>query len=565
MSEIEIKSVQIIKIEGSTFVFNYEVFQDIIKQNKHCQDLPVAVIIINGALKTGKSFFSNFIIRHLKQYEEKSNNIHNEIKNDSNSDSLSTQNMLRDYFTSRRGPDIQTLGVWALNRIFIHDEKAIILMDTQGIFDQELNQAMTIALISLSTIVSSYQIYNLDKRIQEDHLCNMAYFSAYSSLLSNVNNTKIGQTLCLLVRDWQNYENNYDLQRCDMEAEQYMKNFLFDYSMSDTAKVDTRKKIFDTYDSVDVKLCPHPGYIVTEGKFSGDLSEIREDFRIHVEHIIDQILASVEPKRISSNQTLLCRELPMYLNQYVQLYQNVKDSLPKAMTILETTEKICQQNARTKTVHYYRDKMNNRMKTKTMSKDDIEAWHNSCLRDAISYFNKLYIMGREDDVKNIRITTMSDIDLEYNQFLLMAREKNIINIALNAVLDFLKHVDINFDILSEMFIKNAFIVLSICYVLTIFMPYGGEYVATLIRYVICIIAGMYFYMQLVLNKTLSKDVKNIEVKVDNEINLIKYDERNKVIEMYSDTFKHSEYSLDENKDENKSKNENKLFESIKLP
>ncbi|VBB17790.1 atlastin-2-like [Yasminevirus sp. GU-2018] len=494
-----IRSVQIIKIEGSKFTFDYEAFKSIVDKNDRCKDLPVAVIIINGALRTGKSFFSNFIIRHLKSLEANASN-------PSNATQKVDEDYLTDYFVSRRGSDIQTLGVWALDEIFIYDNKAVVLMDTQGIFDQELNQAMTIALISLSTIVSSYQIYNLDKRIQEDHLCNMAYFSAYSSLISNTENTKLGQTLCLLVRDWPNFENNFDLSRCDAETDAYRKDFLENTKSIDKVKIDTRKKIHDTYDNVVVRLCPHPGHLVTEGKFSGRLSEVREDFMIHVEHIINQILKDLEPKRIGSNQALLCRELPNYLKEYVTLYENVKDALPEAMTILETTEKICQENAKTKTVHYYREKMMSRLRSRSMTKEDIEAWHKSCTREAQRYFNKLYIMGKDEDIKKIRDDIMRDIASEYQQCLLLAKEKNLFNIVYNGVTDLLRHLNLNVDFLSELFLKNSFLFMGVAYMFTVFLPFGGEFIASIIRYVVCMLAGMYLCIYL-------KEQKNSEAVV----------------------------------------------------
>lgn len=494
------KSVQIIKIEGSKFMFDYDAFQSIVTKNEKARDLPVAVIIINGALRTGKSFFSNFIIRYLKNLD----NTDADVQDNDN---------LKDYFTSRRGADIQTLGVWALDEIFVHNGMAIVLMDTQGIFDQELNQAMTIALISLSTIVSSYQIYNLDKRIQEDHLCNMAYFSAYSDLVSNTNNTKLGQTLCLLVRDWQNFENNFDLERCESEAEKYKKDFLYDIGTMDKVKIDTRKKIYDTYDDVVVRLCPHPGHLVTEGKFSGKLSEVRDDFKIHVDHIISQMLSELKPKRLSSSQLLSCSELPRYMREYVTLYENVRDSLPEAMTILETTEKICQENARTKTVQFYKDKMMTRMKARSMTKEDVEAWHKSCVRDAQRYFNKMYIMGKDEDIKKIRVSIMNDIDAEFIQFVMMAKEKNIFLVMINSVFDILKQLDINIDLLSDIFLKNSFFLLCIGYMFTVFMPFGGEFIAAIIRYVMCILVGAYVCLYL-------KDQRNVEEKESNTRKII---------------------------------------------
>lgn len=47
---------------------------------------------------------------------------------------------------------------------------AVLLVDTQGMFDHETTMGLTAAIFGLSTLLSSYQIYNVDKRIQEDHL-----------------------------------------------------------------------------------------------------------------------------------------------------------------------------------------------------------------------------------------------------------------------------------------------------------------------------------------------------------------------------------------------------------
>jgi len=484
----DIRSVQIIRIEGSKFIFDYDVFQKIIDNNERCKNLPVSVIIINGALRTGKSFFSNFVIRYLLLLEEIGSLYKSDIDQDLGED-ITSNKILTDYFVSRRGSSIQTLGVWALNKIFIYDGKAVILMDTQGIFDQELNQAMTIALISLSTILSSYQIYNLDKRIQEDHLCNMAYFSAYSSLISNTNNTKIGQTLCLLVRDWQNFENNFDLEKCDKETENYKREFLCDSKTLDSVKIETRKKIFDTYDNVIVKLCPHPGHIVTEGQFTGDISEIREDFRIHIKHIVKDIFENLKPKRISKSQSLLCRELPKYMKEYVMLYENVKESLPKAMTILETTEKICQENAKTKTLYFYKDKMMSKIKNQSMNKNDIDIWHNSCMKESIKYFNRLYIMGNDTEISKIRSVITTQIEKEYQQFLLMANERNVIFTIIKTLFDFIKNFSFRFDVLNEIFLKNVLFILFIFYFASGLLPFGSELLATIIKYMMCIFGG----------------------------------------------------------------------------
>jgi atlastin len=511
---LEVRSVQIIRIEGSKFIFNYDIFQNIIEadMNMCCRDLPVAVVIINGALRTGKSFFSNFIIRHLMRLNK------NE-KDDSN-------DMLKDYFTSRRGSDVQTLGVWALNKIFIYNGMAVVLMDTQGIFDQELNQAMTIALISLSTIVSSYQIYNLDKRIQEDHLCNMAYFSAYSSLISNTNNTKIGQTLCLLVRDWQHYENNFDIDKCVFESEIYKEDFLCavntksetKFNLTDPVKLETRKKIFNTYDNVVVRLCPHPGYIITEGKFSGKLSEIRDDFKIHVDHIIKEMLNNVQPKRITGQQILLCKELPKYMKEYVLLYENVKESLPEAMTILETTEKICQETAKTKTILYYKEKMSQRIKNKIMTKDDIDAWHKFCLRESLKHFNRMYIMGKDEDIQSVKQSIMATIDDEYKNFLLFAKKRNILSTIIENFTTMVGKMVTNIDLMNQQSVGMMLFISVLIYMLTFYingyLPAIANLIAYFIRHILCVFAGIYICLYV---KNQNNAIREIPMTTNNLI------------------------------------------------
>jgi hypothetical protein len=55
-------------------------------------------------------------------------------------------------------------------------------MDTQGMFDNESTMTLTAQIFGLSTLVSSFQIYNVDKRIQEDNLQHLALFSEYGRM-----------------------------------------------------------------------------------------------------------------------------------------------------------------------------------------------------------------------------------------------------------------------------------------------------------------------------------------------------------------------------------------------
>ncbi len=379
-----IKSVQIVGIDESKFVFHKEEFDQIINNNPSIADLPVCVIIINGAFGTGKSFLSNLIIRSFI------------TKEDEDID----QDYLIDYFSSRRGTRVHTMGIWALNKIFVYEGKAIILMDTQGIFDHELTHAMSVALITLSTLISSYQIYNLDKRIQEDQLENIADFSSKCQQLY----VRDGKALCILVRDWQNFEDNNDIDQCIYETEQYKNNFIINTSGSKKA---TRDKIYKSYDVVDIMLLPHPGYLVTENKFSGKLSDIRNDFIHHVDNFIKNMYASI--KSISPKQT-------------VEGFTNHIDNCIKMIDIESDDKKIkeCKQsheNIRTKILKYYKDLMGDKISTE-MSQFEINQLHHNCLEEALNLFNSMNIMGNNTSIQELYTHILKEIDDIYNVILI---------------------------------------------------------------------------------------------------------------------------------------------------
>jgi atlastin len=380
-----IRSEQIVKITGTQFEFNSEKFNNIISSSEIDPALDVCVIVINGPLRTGKSFFSNFIVRELLRKVNNDNDI-----------------CLNNCFRWRRGSNVETLGIWMLNKVFVINDKAIILLDTQGIFDNELNQRMTIALLSLSTIISSFQIYNIDKRIQEDNLQYLAYFSEYSKLISNNGfDGKIGQKISILVRDWQNYSDVEDMFACKIEREDYKEKFLSQKLALDCEKITTREKINECYDDIDCYLLPHPGYRVTEKVFTGDINEIRTCFVKHTENYIDIMLDEIRPRKVG-NGNLTLGSISLYIKKYVDLYHNIKDNLPEPRTILETTEIACLDNAKITTLNIYRKSMKKNIAGRYLSKNEILDLHSNAANKAMEHFDGLLLMGHKKKIHDTR-------------------------------------------------------------------------------------------------------------------------------------------------------------------
>jgi len=81
-------------------------------------------------------------------------------------------------FSWKSGSTRDTNGVVIWSDIFLHEmevngkmEKiAILLMDTQGLFDTKTSPADNSRIFALGTLLSSMQIFNLNDVIQEDQL-----------------------------------------------------------------------------------------------------------------------------------------------------------------------------------------------------------------------------------------------------------------------------------------------------------------------------------------------------------------------------------------------------------
>jgi len=171
--------------EENAFNFNEENLESIL--SKIPPNTKVAVLSVVGAFRTGKSFLLTFFLRYLRygNVDDLSLNWMTEHP-DSAGDSDNLSNT--EGFKWRGGQERQTTGIWMWSEPFIRkvshcpESIAIVLMDTQGMFDNEATMSLTARIFGLSTLVSSFQVYNIDKRLQEDNLQHLALFSEYGRM-----------------------------------------------------------------------------------------------------------------------------------------------------------------------------------------------------------------------------------------------------------------------------------------------------------------------------------------------------------------------------------------------
>lgn len=177
---------QIISIGTEDDKFAFEFHEE--KLNSIMRKIPpgwkVAVISVVGAFRTGKSFLLTWFLAYLRKLKESGST--GELVDGDKKWFETIESIENDCFHWRGGSERNTTGIWMWSQPHFvkkgDDDIAILLVDSQGMFDNETTMSLTASIFGLSTLLSSYQIYNVDKRIQEDNLQQLALFSEYARL-----------------------------------------------------------------------------------------------------------------------------------------------------------------------------------------------------------------------------------------------------------------------------------------------------------------------------------------------------------------------------------------------
>ncbi|AWP11934.1 putative atlastin-3 [Scophthalmus maximus] len=289
------------------------------------QDKNVVVLSVAGAFRKGKSFLLDFMLRYMYRKGEE-----NWLGGD---DEPLTG------FSWRGGSEPETTGIQLWSEVFLIQrsdgtEVAVLLMDTQGAFDDQSTVKDCATIFALSTMTSSIQIYNLSQNIQEDDLQQLQLFTEYGRLAMDEIFQKPFQSLMFLIRDWSfPYEYIYGFKggsefldkRLQVKEDQH-------------AELQTvRDHIHSCFTKISCFLLPHPGLkVATNPAFEGQLSEVAPEFKEQLKSLIPKLLHPdrLAEKEINGNK-VTCRGLLEFFKAYIKIYQG--EDLPQPKTMLMAT------------------------------------------------------------------------------------------------------------------------------------------------------------------------------------------------------------------------------------
>ena len=244
-------------------------------------------------------------------------------------------------FSWRSGTYRETTGIVFWSDVFLYDnpngEKlAILVVDTQGLFDNQTTSAENSRIFSLSMLLSSIQMFNLQGLVQEDHLEYLQFATEFAKFTSSnqQQDYKPFQSFLFLMRDW-NSPDEFPFGFAG--GKQYLDDLLVVKPNHTEQLKSVRKFINASFDNLSCCLLPYPGQkVARDSNYDGRWSLMDEDFLNELKTAIPKILSPqyLITKKIN-NIEMNGKLVNEYFQQFIGLYQAGISVQPQS--IYETT------------------------------------------------------------------------------------------------------------------------------------------------------------------------------------------------------------------------------------
>lgn len=309
-------------------------------------------------------------------------------------------------FSWRSGTIRETTGIIFWSDVFLYDnpngEKlAILVVDTQGLFDNETSTADNSKIFALSTLLTSIQILNLSGLVQENHLQYLQFATEYAKFSTNNSQQdfKPFQSFMFLIRDWNNPD---EFEFGTKGGQKYLDDLLVVKPSHHADLKSVREFIKSSFDKLSCCLLPYPGKNVARvSTYDGRWSQMDEEFREELKAVIPQLLKAenLVTKKVN-NIEMNGEMINEYFQQYIALFQAGSSVQPQS--IYETTIDKFMMAIVAKCYEIYKTHVNNGSGA-VGDETGITNVYNASKESAFAAYNAERKMGTTEHVEKYRL------------------------------------------------------------------------------------------------------------------------------------------------------------------
>ena len=279
--------------------------------------MDVAILCIMGPSRSGKSFFLNFVRLYLDYLESKRGKGMTRVERKASSVSSSNSEIPEwinsggeriSGFDVKGGIVAVTQGIhfWSKPYILRRDngkEMCLLLMDTQGLWDDKMENDFNCCIFGLSCVLSSYVIFNQKKNINSMELKRLAGLSMLSKEMVSEGRKKTFQHLDIQLRDYE----GFSLRKDTIETSEEKRKQRLIQLQGSVAEKESFEALKSCFDMVEVMCSFDPGDEVRDVDYQGTISDIRPKFLQLMSRYVEGIVNTIEPLKVGG-RNMKCEE-----------------------------------------------------------------------------------------------------------------------------------------------------------------------------------------------------------------------------------------------------------------
>lgn len=420
-SDPQPRVLHVVDVVNGSFVSYNDNLKAIFSQVK--SDTEVGIISIAGEYRKGKSFLLNFFLQYLQyrtQHGSPALTPESEMVN-----VIRHQNhtWLRDIqkgsgFHFKSGIRRDTTGISMWSQPFLIKKKngkelAIIVMDSQGLYDSATEANDNVRLFTMVSLLSSSLMLNTAQNINFNQLVQLKYFMDYATTgSSSSQQSKPFQRLTFLIRDYSlgglGWAGGQD------QLDQFMKP-------NDQQSEDVRalaQNLTKGFTSIDSFAMPFPGREVTKKDFDGSLSKIDPLFLTHVEAFVANITESTEARK-PLVVSMTSGDMINYVDRVVDVFNkqlppdelmkmNERQVVTKIFTLIAETvrqyEDELKKHFMTKPTSYFMGRSRNQIEQEVIQKHvTLRNLHSACFEQTPSARFRMYSGANGEPITALQV------------------------------------------------------------------------------------------------------------------------------------------------------------------